>query len=790
MAAKRKRTIFKFSKYMQKKIIVMFLLIFLLLGGLVVRLMYIQQTSGSRYERIVLNQRGYDSKTIPFRRGDILDAKGTILATSEDVYNIILDCKMIHEDQKYIEPTIRALLSCFEDVTEEELRSLLQERAESQYCVLRKKLPYEKIQKFVQLQEEVYTEGDKKGKLVNPNVKGVWFEKEYVRRYPFDTLACKALGFTTSGNVGIGGLEDYYNDTLNGVNGRQYGYLNSDSNLEKTIEEAVNGNSLVTSLDMNVQKVIERKIAEFDQAHRDEAVIGPGSANTAVLVMNPNNGEIIAMADSTGYNLNDPWDQEILRNYCRDYKGYTDEELEGMTEDAELDMLNALWQNFCITYTYEPGSTVKPLTVASGLDSGKLSGSETYECDGGEQLGPDYVGCSNGNGHGTETLEKAIMDSCNDALMAIGFQIGVDVFCQYQNIFNIGLRTGIDLPGEARTDTLIYTAENMKQTTLATNAFGQNYNATMVQVASAFASVINGGYYYQPHLVKRIVDERGGTVQTIEPTLLKQTVSAQTSDTIRRYLISTVKDGTAKSAKVPGYSMGGKTGTAEKHPREEEKFLVSYIGFAPAENPQVLIYVVINEPNLVKQSQSIMATTLAQEIMAEIFPYLNIFPDEPVEGADGQPAEGEDGTPEDGQTPTEGEVPEGGGTPGDGSPAGGEVPEGGADSPQGTEGAPEDGTGSAPEDGSPAGGEAPEGGADSPQGTEGASADGAPTGEGDGQSLADDQSPADGSQSPEGGQAPEGEAPTQEPSEGGAADPESGQNPADGQAPEGGEPDG
>ena len=633
MAAKKKEKAFKFSKYMKKKLLVVFTLIVILLIALIVRIMLLQRDSGDKYERIVLNQQGYDSETIPFQRGDILDSKGTILATSEDVYNLILDCKLIHEDEDYIEPTISAVLKCFEDVTEEEIRSLLEEKKDSQYCVLRKKLSFEEIQDFIQLQEEVYTEGKQKGKKVNPNVKGVWFEKEYIRDYPYDSLACKVLGFTTSGNVGIGGLEDYYNDALNGINGRRYGYLNADSDMESTIKDAVNGNSLVTTLDLNVQSIVEKKIAEFDEAHRDEFVDGPGSVNTAVLVMDPNSGEIIAMADSTGYNLNDPWNEDLLAAYCVDYKGYTQEEAENLDEDARIDMLNALWQNFCITYTYEPGSTVKPLTVATGLDTGTVSVNDIYYCDGGEWVGGHHINCVNENGHGTETVEQAVMNSCNDALMAMSKQIGVDLFTKYQNIFNIGLRTNIDLPGEARTDTLIYTAERMRQqeSALATNAFGQNYNTTMVQVASAFSSVINGGYYYQPHLVKKIVDENGGTVQTIEPVVLKQTVSDQTSDTIREYLVSTVAAGTGNSAKVPGYSMGGKTGTAEKQPRGNGKFLVSFIGFAPADNPEVLIYVVINEPNLEKQSQSSLATNLAKEIMTEIFPYLNIFQDEPIE---------------------------------------------------------------------------------------------------------------------------------------------------------------
>lgn len=640
---KRRKKEYKFGKYMQKKLMVTFLAVALLLMGLIARIVYIQQHNGDKYERTVLNQQGYSSETIPYRRGDILDSKGTILATSQDVYNVILDCKVINGDEKYIEPTINALLKCFPDVTEEELRALLSEKASSQYCVLRKKLSYDEIQDFVTLTEEVYTEGKSKGKKVNPYVKGVWFEKEYKRYYPYDTLACKVLGFTTSGNLGIGGLEDYYNDSLNGINGRSYGYLNSDSNVEKTIKEAVNGNSLVTTIDLNVQSVVERKISEFTEAHRNEETEGPGSVNTAVMVMNPNNGEILAMADSTGYSLNNPWNEDIFNTYCMDYKKLDETAIEALDEESRLNILNALWQNFCITYTYEPGSTAKPLTVAAGLDSGKVNANSTYYCDGGEQVGPHYIKCVKRDGHGTETVEQAIVNSCNDALMAMSWQIGIDTFTKYQNIFNIGIRTNIDLPGEARTSSLIYTAERMAEDSAAlpTNAFGQNFNVTMVQMAAAISSVINGGNYYQPHLVKKIVDEDGNTVKNIEPVLLKQTVSGQVSDTVRGYMVSVVEGGTGKKAKVPGYSMGGKTGTAQKLPREEKKYVVSFIGFAPAENPQVLVYVVINEPNVATQSQSSgLAAGIAKEIMGEIFPYLNIFPDEPIPEEE-QPAEGE-----------------------------------------------------------------------------------------------------------------------------------------------------
>ncbi len=681
---------------MKKKLFVVFSIIAALSTGLIGRLVYIDQVKGEEYEKQVLGQQSYGSQSIPYQRGEILDAKGTVLATNVDVYNIVLDCKLINDDkEKYMEPTLKALTQCFPDITQEEVKAALTEQADSRYFVLRKKLPYEDIEPFLELQAKK----NKKGKKVNPNIQGVWFEKEYKRKYPYSTLASKVLGFTTSGNEGIGGLEDYYNDTLNGIDGRQYGYLNSDNNLEKTTKEPINGNSLVTTLDSNIQRIIEQNIEQFQEQHRNEEVTGEGSQHTGVLVMNPQNGEILGMSDNYTYDLNEPWD---LTRY------FPQEKVDKFSEKKRLKKLNAMWQNFCITYTYEPGSTAKPFTVAAGLETGKLK--ETYECDGVEKIGGHDIKCINRSGHGTETVEKALMDSCNDALMQMAIDIGKEDYYKYQNIFNFGLKTNIDLPGEARTDSLIYTEENTNMTSLATNAFGQNFNVTVVQLASAFASLINGGYYYQPHLVQRILDENGNTVENIETSPLKQTVSKQTSDTLKGYLYKTVSEGTGKSAKVPGYSMGGKTGTAQKGNREDKKYVVSFIGFAPVEEPRVLVYVVIDEANVAEDDQSsALATALAKKIFEELFPYMNIFPDEETETPDkGLP---ETGSQQDGA----GAGPQGGAGDGgqDNAPetgAQGDAGDGGQDNaPQtGPEGQP-GGEGAGPE-GQPGGeGASPEG---------------------------------------------------------------------------------
>ena len=616
---KKRRPVKKFNRAMRTKLIVLFSVFLVVLCGLIGVLTYIESTSGDKYEKKVLSMQSYDSKTIPYQRGDIIDSSGTVLATSVAVYNVILDCSQMTYKEDFIEPTIQALVQCFPELKEEDLRTYAKDKKDSKYIVLAKKLPYDAIQKFVELEDKT----DKKGNKVNPNIKGVWFEKEYQRGYPYKTLAASVIGFTSSGNVGTSGLENYYDDVLNGVNGREYGYLNSDSNFEKTVIPAQDGNNLVISIDSNIQSIVEKKIQEFNDAYRDNYYEGNGSADTAVIIMNPQNGEVLAMADYPEFDPNDPRDLSSL---------YSKKELKNMTDDETMDILNGLWQNYCVTATYEPGSVQKPFTVAAGLETGTINDKMTFLCDGGEVFDGQKVSCVNRNGHGVETVRKALMDSCNDALMQMSYNIGKENFLEYQSDFGFGQKTGIDLPGEANTSTLVYTEDTIKKIDLATNAFGQNYNCTMIQMASAFGSLVNGGTYYQPHLVTKITDASGNTVLTIEPKAVKQTVSESTSDKIRNYLYDVVSKGTANTAKVDGYSMGGKTGTAQKIPRKDRKYLVSFMGFAPYDNPQLVIYCVVNEPNVAEQSHSYFAQNIVSEILEEVLPYMNIYPDEELTG--------------------------------------------------------------------------------------------------------------------------------------------------------------
>lgn len=612
---KKRKKIKRMTMRMKKKLLLVFFVIVMVLIVLIGRIIYIQHVKGATYERIVLSQQEYDSETIPYRRGDILDAKGTILATSTDVYNLILDCKVMTSKEIYVEPTLTALFSCYPELDESEVRAIVREHPDSQYNVLIKRMSYDEMEKLNSMMSDPKN---------YPNIKGIWFEKNYLRSYPYGSLAAPVIGFTRSDNVGMTGLENYYDSTLSGTNGRRYGYLNSDSDLEKTVKNAKDGNTIVTTLDANLQSIVEDKIAIFARTFENKDREGAAAEHIGVVIMNPKNGEVKAMAQYPSFDLTDPWD---LTAY------YTQEEIDAFTEEERTDALNRIWTNFCISNTYEPGSTAKPFTEACGLETGTLIGDETYVCDGKEVIAGSPINCVNRSGHGVETLRTAIMDSCNDALMQMSYRIGVDNFCKYQNLFGFGLKTNIDLPGEARTDSLIYTPENMKTIDLATNSFGQNFNTTMIQIASAFCSLVNNGEYYQPHMVSKVLDSAGNTIRTVDPVLLKQTVSQETSETLRGFMKDTVAEGTAKYAQVSGYSIGGKTGTAQISTaagKDKENYLVSFLGFVPTEDPELVIYCIVDKPNAAEQAHSTYAQNIVREILEEALPYLNIYPTEPV----------------------------------------------------------------------------------------------------------------------------------------------------------------
>lgn len=618
----------KMTGKMQRKLVALFALVLVALIALNVRLVYINAASGDKYTKKVLSQKGYQSTTIPFKRGSILDINGETLAVSEKVYYVILDCSVLNnlnEDiiEKAQAETIAALTECFEELDAATIRGYLEDKPDSSYLRILKNKTYEEVQAFKEKQNA-------EGSLIN----GVWFEETYIRNYPGEYLASNLLGFTLSGNVGNWGVEEYYNDVLNGTEGRTYGYLNSDSNVETNTQAAVDGHNVILNLDATIQRIVEEKVTDFNESHRNEASSGLGSKHTAVIITDPNTNAILAMCSYPYYNLNDPRDLTYLGQYTEaeveampKLSDYTKEELEAdSTLEAETveGKLAAMWRNFCISDTYEPGSTFKPFTVSMGLESGKLTGQESYYCDGYEIVDGTQVKCSHTSGHGTLTFEGAVAQSCNDALMQMSYAIGAEVFTEYQASFGFGKKTGIDLKGEVNAAGLLYSLETMQPIDLAVNSFGQNFNVTMIQMISGFNALVNGGYYYQPQVANRIENADGEVIEQFQPKLLKKIVSEETSEEVRKCLKAVVESGTALSAAIDGYSVGGKTGTAEKFPRKQGNYLVSFMMAVPVESPELTCYVVIDEPNVENQADSKLAMVLCHDIMAEVLPYYGV----------------------------------------------------------------------------------------------------------------------------------------------------------------------
>lgn len=655
--AKNVKKIKRLTAQMRGKLILVFLGIICLFFILAARLTYWTVNKGSEFETKVLGQQKHDSSVIPFERGKIYDRNGNILATNEKIYTLVLEPKNIllkkNKKKVYETPTINALHEYF-GFSKKDLKKVIEDNKSSYYVVYKKNMTYDevsKFQKFLDLADEA-TKGvsdEKKAKIESAQmVKGVSFEEDYKRVYPYDSLACRILGFTSSGNVGNWGIEQSYNDQLNGVNGRAYYYFNEELDQEQTVKEAKNGNSVVSTIDMQIQKIIEEKLKDFDDKI--------GSKVTNVLVMNPQNGEILGMASSNPYNLNDPMDEKnLLSLYSQgeidEMKAYTkekeaseaEEDTDTQSEDSSeatteekkdtdtekkktiYDAFYELWRNSIISNTNEPGSTYKPFTVATGLESGVLTGNESYFCTGSLMVGKRNIGCS--HVHGNITLKDAVAKSCNVSMMNIAFNEGADTFYKYQNLFGFGRSTGIDLPGEAETKNLVYNASNYSNSvTLATNAFGQNFNCTMMQMAAGFCSLINGGNYYRPHIVKQIQSDSGDVVKDIGKEVLRKTVSEETSATIRSYMQETVETGTGTKAQIEGYTIGGKTGTAEKIPRNKKDYYISFIGFTPVEKPELLIYVTIDEPHVSFQANAGLAVELEKSCMEEIVNVLGIKP--------------------------------------------------------------------------------------------------------------------------------------------------------------------
>lgn len=589
----------RFSRKMCITVFLVFCVCLFTFGVLLFKIYRINSKDGDRYRKEALSQQSYTNTVLNYQRGDVKDRNNTTLAVSVRKYDLVLEPRTLGKDEKKKQATVDAIAKTF-GVASSVVEEVIQKKPNSMYEHIDglKELPAKKVDKF-------------KKQIKKERLEGVWFEEVYKRNYPLKTVGASIIGFMNSNNQGTYGVEEQYNSVLNGTTGREYGYFDSNMNLQRTIKEAKDGNSVVLTIDANVQKIIEDEIADFQKN-------GTGAKTIAMMVMNPKNGEILAMASNSTFDLNDPQNLASM---------YSEQKIAAMTDKEKNENLLSMWSNFCVGSAYEPGSTFKPFTIAAALDENIISGKSTFQCNGVKKVADREIHCSNRNGHGMLDLRHALMESCNAALMDIGLGLGRNKFSKYNKLYGFGQRTGVDLPGE--TSGLIHTKEELNPVELATSSFGQTQTVTMVQMLSGFSSLINGGNYYQPHLVKEIQNSNGDVVKTIDPVVVKRTTSEDTSSKLRSYLKSTVEAGTAAPAQVKGYSIGGKTGTAEKRPVSAKKYLVSFIGCESAEDPEVAYYVIIDEPHVKDQAHSTYATEFSSKVMKRVLPFLGQYASSP-----------------------------------------------------------------------------------------------------------------------------------------------------------------
>lgn len=567
----------KNKTYHKKKILVVFTCAFLILTGLIGRLVYLMVFDAEYYQKRAEDLHKRERK-IKAARGEIVDRNDVVLATNKTVCTI----SVIHSQIK--EP---------ERVTEILAKELEMDQAE-----VRKRV--EKVSSMEKVKTNVEKEvGDK---IREYNLDGVKVDEDYKRYYPYDSLASKVLGFTGGDNQGIIGLEVKYEETLKGSNGTILTTTDArgielDAVAEGRIEP-VAGKTLEISMDYNIQKYCEQAAEKVMREKQADGV--------SILLMNPQNGEILSMVNVPEFNLNDPFELN------------TGEELEG---EKLQDALNAMWRNRCINDTYEPGSTFKIITSAACLEEGVVTPEDTFSCPGYRMVEDRRIRCHKVGGHGSETFVQGIQNSCNPVFIDIGLRLGAERFYDYFQQFGLLDLTGIDLPGEA--GTIMHQVENIGLVELATISFGQSFQVTPVQMAVTVSSIINGGRRVTPHFGKAVLDREGNVLETLSYEERSGVVSEKTSKTMQTLLEGVVANGSGKNAYIEGYSIGGKTATSQTLPRSANKYISSFIGFAPAEDPQVLGMVVIHNPQGIYYGGTIAAPVL-RSIFDNVLPYLGI----------------------------------------------------------------------------------------------------------------------------------------------------------------------
>lgn len=564
----------------RKKITIIFLAVFLMMMFLMGRLVYLMVFCSEYYGKKAddLHERERDIKAA---RGRILDRNGTVLATNRSVCTISVIHNQIKEPEAVIDMLVTEL-----GISEETARKRV-----------------EKVSSIERIKTNVAKEvGDR---IRAYGFAGVKVDEDYKRYYPYDTLASTVLGFTGSDNQGIVGLEVAYDSYLQGTNGKILTLTDARGieieNAGETRLEPVNGNDLVISLDYNIQMYCEQAA--------EKAYLQKEAERVSIIVMNPQNGELLAMVNYPEYNLNEPFTLNL-----------SEEETVALSADEKQNALNRMWRNPCVSDTYEPGSTFKIITAAAALEEGVVSLSDTFYCPGYRIVEDRRIRCSKTVGHGSQDFTQGIMNSCNPVFMELGERLGSANFYKYFRQFGLLSKTNIDLPGEAAT--IMHAEKNIGPVELATISFGQSFQITPVQLCTTVSSIINGGNRITPHFAMQVQNSEGEVVEKLEYPVLNGICSEDTSETMRTLLEKVVSEGTGKNAKVEGFEIGGKTATSQTLPRSQNRYISSFLGFAPASDPQVLVLVIINDPQGVYYGGTI-AAPVAREIFENILPYLD-----------------------------------------------------------------------------------------------------------------------------------------------------------------------
>lgn len=571
----------KNKTYNRKKILVVFTAALLILLGLIGRLAYLMIFDAKYYQERAeaLHER---EREIKAARGEIIDATGTVLATNKTVCTISVIHSQIEDSEKVIE--------------------ILSEELEISEGTVRKKV--EKVSSMERIKTNVAKEvGDRIREYELPGVK---VDEDFKRYYPYNELASKVLGFTGSDNQGIIGLEVKYEEYLKGINGTILTTTDARGiELPGVAEdriEPIAGNTLQISLDYNIQKYAQQAA---------EKVLEEKSADkVGILIMNPQNGEIMAMVNVPEFNLNEPFSLEPVG---------IDEDT--VTEEEKQDLLNQMWRNGCINDTYEPGSTFKIITSSACLEEGVVSTADNFSCPGYRIVEDRKIRCHKVGGHGAETFVEAVQNSCNPVFIDIGLRLGVEKYYDYFEQFGLLSKTGVDLPGEA--STITHKEENVGLVELATMTFGQSFQITPIQLATTVSSLINGGVRVTPHFGVRVINAEGDIVKEFDYERQNDIVSGETSALMREILESVVSEGSGNKAYIEGYEIGGKTATSQTLPRSANKYISSFIGFAPADDPQVLALIVIHNPQGIYYGGTIAAPVI-KDIFENILPYLGI----------------------------------------------------------------------------------------------------------------------------------------------------------------------